>query len=943
MKIKGVCLASIVFALLFAYSCRMPDSIEIRVDGVDISVPLRAEINIATMLENVMPEAFNARLYDFVNHERGAQAFLVAFELDMLPSLNLSDYLDSITGQLDDYGNTGIEPIEADIKVPRIAWDPMEPTTFYFDMGELFETMENSLNTYSMPVTTTRIAVPSLVSGNTITISPLPPEMQNMPSFFVFAESGEANFDSVIVSDVNGYDNKILLGLELINASPSLPLGLEIILTGIRMVGENTRNIIGLPDSPQNAILNHLNGFSQTITIDISGEEIRRDDPPRFEFTGIEIEYNGPSVPGLSFDLRIRPQVSGIALRGATGLRIGEMTHPLPDSIANNIRMNATPGFLNAEIGIGELNMTAAPPPRRGGNETYGEGLQITNTIAISQAPIVLDGETFEGLNDNEPWVFGSENTMDLGGKIINGSPMVVNQGKSSLFITSDPNRGISFELFGNDYIHKRLPIIIGMDMNIYELTLARWEMSDDLIPIPEIMVDFTNMGDGTNVAEFVESITFEKIEFVLNLTELDQALDGRFAFAARSPKLGFFDHIEPEILERGDNNLVRSEPATLNVREDPNVEMEVAIVPVIDGTIREDARHIAFGPLVLDPVGETKLAMVAEISIDFVWEKAVVDLVYILGEYMGDNTALLSGGVPEEPIDLRGTLGDIMRGFTFADGSIDLTMYLDGPAELISQMEPKLSLHARSREVSDDPDSERSVLLFEQVITADDLAEFPDLSNFEGTQLPKGGFDIDIDKEFFDIIADMPEYLRLFYDIKLPATLVITPGMFDDHPGDDGSIRGVVIAKVAMEFEAKKGAYINIPLFENQNDLFGRTSLDGSLLGGNIDINIIRFRLDFDAPIFLGMVLHVDGGGLDIPDEMILFGRDGRVLDDGRGNLEIAITGSDLNIVRDRLIPPDIRIAHPGGAEVIRIPRNPLPTRITVSLSGGYALAFGD
>jgi len=583
------------------------------------------------------------------------------------------------------------------------------------------------------------------------------------------------------------------------------------------------------------------------------------------------------------------------------------------------------------------------PPPRLGGNQTYGDGLQVTNTIAINQAPVILDGETFEGLNDNQPWVFGSENNMDLSGKTINGSPMEINQDKSSLFITSNPDRGISFELFGDDYVYKKLPVIIEMEMNINELTLVRWELDDNLIPNPEIGIDFTGMSGGTNVAEFIESIVFEKIELALNLTELDRALDGKIAFTVYSPKLGFFHHLKPEILEYGTDNYIRSEPTTLHLREIEDIELEVAIIPVIDGEVREDVRYLTIGPLTLNTEGETELAMVAEISIDFVWEKAVVDLVYILGEYAGNGMALLSGGIPEEPIDLRNSLGEIMRGFTFAKDSIDISMYMDGPVELISQIAPKISLHAVSREISDDLDSERSILLLEKLITADDLTGVPDMSHFDGNQLPDGGFYMNIGKEFFDILADMPEYMRLFYDIKLPATITVTPDMFDDYAEYDSSIRAMIIAKIALEFEVKEGAYFNLPLLEDHDDLFGRTNPDDPLFGGHVDIYFIRFRMDFDDSVFKGMVLHVDGGGLDIPDEKILFGRDGLPLDDKRGNVEVVITGNDFSVMKSRLIPPNIRIVHPGEAEVIRIPRNPLPTRITVSVGGSYTLAFGE
>ncbi|MCL2192117.1 MAG: hypothetical protein FWB78_01820 [Treponema sp.] len=923
MKKMRVFAVSFAFVILLLYSCRMPNSVEIRTGNLELSVPLSATVNIAQLLrENLQEELDDIRVFDMVKYPGGAQAFLIAMELDMLPSFNPGDYLDYI-GDMDDMGNIGLDPIEANIVVPRIAWDTVEVNE-YFDMSGLFYTMEESLNKYSMP------EFPPITSSIPIPLYPgmqpgpltLPEGMRDI-SFFAFRDGdpGRANFDSVVISGENGGYNTIELELE--SAHP-LPPGLSITLPDIRMVGETSRLPIGFPHSTSIT----LNEFNQSgvARIDISGESIELRDPPKFLFGEILVEYTGSASLWFTPNITASLRVNQISLRGARGLRIGTLEHPLPEGIIENIELDVPTGFLNAEIGSGMFAIRVDTPSRAPEDDqtTYSEGLQIGIKLAISQKAKDLGDESFGGLVG--PWEFTSDtpfkfDELPLYKRRINGNNIVVDPIYSLLSVSSGPD-GISFELHGEHYENKMLPVTITMEMNIARLDTIRWELDNELIPIPEIELDFSDMG-GTDVTEFIERITFDRISAGLNISALDQALDGRIALEIYSPRLGF--DAPPYILSKGKNDISSTasvvSPLTLDISYNSIVNINVGLVPVIGGMARPDVRYLEIGPFYISGEDETELNLSAEVTLDFSWTKADINLTQLLDEHN------LSGGIPDEPINIREMLGDFMLGdFTFAENSLGIGLFLDGPIEIVNKINPSLTLIAYTGEGD-------GVNLFDGDIQIEGgFPSLPDDGIWEYPGLPPGGLQgVEVDK-FIDIFTSKPEALSFSYEVGLGQDGVITVerDMFDDV--EAGDIRALIVIKLALDFEVGKGAYFSLPLFEDEDDLLGRDEPGPLFDDIDLSINFLRIRLDFQESIFRGAVLHVDGG-TDIPDEDILFGRGGLAL--GGGNyVEISITGNDLNIIERRLIPPDIRIEFPEPTP-IRIPRNPLPIGFTVSVNG--------
>jgi len=930
MKKKYAFFASVALAVLLSHSCRMPEAVEIRTGNIEFNLPLGfRELDIASLIRNNLSEELgDVRIFDMVGHE-DAQTFMVAIELDVLPSFNPSDYLDNIG----DMGDAGFDPIEANIVVPKIAWDTVRVEE-YFQMDGLFYTMENSLNDDSMPrflITSPEIP---LVPGIPVPpILSLPSEMTEGINFFAFRDGNpaNANFQSVLISGVSdGFINTMELVLE---SRYPLPSGLSIMLTDIRIEGGTSGRPIGSPDF-QNIVLDESNQ-SRSAWINISGETIGINDPPRFSVGEIVVEYTGSVSSSFTPHITAELRLNQISLRGARGLRIGTLEHPMPEDIVEDKEMDVPTGFLNAEIGRGTFAITVEPLPYRPG-ETFAEGFHIDVELAVSQ---VVGGDDLDGLVG--PWIFNTDSPLDFAlrpieQRTINRNDIVISPDESILRVRASPN-GISFELYGEHYDNKTLPVTITMEMNIQSLDLIRWELDDELIPLPEIELDFKDM-DGTDVTEFIERITFDQIEVVLTITDLDHALDGSIALAVTSSLLGFDGEPTPP-LGKGENLISstasEATPHTLDLVAHPIVPVNVELVPVINGMPVPDGRFLEIGPLDIDGHEETKLNLSAEISLNFNWTRAFVNLDRLLGDEYN-----LSGGVPDEPINIRAMLGDIMYGFSFAKGSIDMRLFMDGPVDVVNEIKPTLILSAYTGE------EDEAVKIFSGDVQID--GGFPLLPDDTGVWrdpvLPTGGLqDINVE-EFVAMFARMPEALSFTYEVELgeAGNIYVTPGMFEDV--ESGEIRALIILKLALALQADAGATFNLPLFDDQDDLFGRSQLGDQLLGIDLDINALSFRMDFDDSIFRGARLLVDGGYDDpsILDGDILFGREGLALNDGGGYVEVRITNDHWGLIERRLIPPDIRIVYPNETTV-RIPRNPLPTRIGISVDGSYTMTFGN
>ncbi|MCL2270556.1 MAG: hypothetical protein FWC24_04350 [Treponema sp.] len=925
--------------------------------------------NIAAMLTDLVKDSFDGfEIYDMVHYE-DAQAFMISYQMDMTDSFNPDDYLDDIKGQmgsLDDLNPGGIDPIYPEpITIPKMTTGQISDTWFYFEMGSFFQNMEDQLNTTSAPKTEAQLSYPQNSSSMSV---PLPPALSNLPSFMVFKENNqtEANFESAFV-----HTGEIVLNVWL---EGNLDPNLEILLNDIEMKGKNSGYYIGTPKTLQKVQLNFGNNFSEQIVINLAEEEIIKDDPPQFSFSSITSNYSG-TLPGLvSFKLAMQPHISGITLRGARGLKLGEMDQNLPDEIIDSIKMEPVKDLLNAKIMQGEFRISTEFPPYEENEviqKTGCSGIRIEYELFIEQEPVVFQGEPFIGLTDR----FTDTNDT-LSGKFISGNSMSVNQSRSKLIIKTD-TEGATFKLFNDDGFDGRLPLTekvlpIKMDMglNIEELEVVRWKMKNDeagesIIPAIEVPpINFANIGNQD--ISFIKSITFEQIVLDLDFTVpsppplpptanhgtlqpgpgLPKALEKRLALKINCSDFGFND--TTKILQSG-SNFFTGEPAVLSINDETtgkakSVVFDITLIPVINGEPREDAQYMEFGPVVMSSE-DIKMNIYAESNIDFTWKEAAIDLKAAL-ESSGTDTGLLEGTFPEknkDPVNLS-TLGKYMTGITIGD-NIQAKMFMGGPRKLIETINPALAFSAEW-------ENENSEEMFNDSLTVYNTDELPKLSDlleeasggmvYAGTELPDGG--ITITGSFGNVLKDSPKELRFSYRMILPTEpITVYPDTFD-NAGGGGGIKAMILLVLPLELAVSEGACFSIPnsIFgdlDGSKDLFGRKSTDGERPDGpspftDININSLGIRIDFEQAFFSGAHLFMD-------KDNILFGDDGLNLSKGN-SLAITFTKEQRKKIDENMIYPDIRIMF-HEETTIKTSRNFMPTRIAIAASGSYRLNLDD
>jgi len=635
------------------------------------------------------------------------------------------------------------------------------------------------------------------------------------------------------------------------------------------------------------------------------------------------IEVNIP-VPDLSWSsggivvpLSDLPSLPLGNLPGAPPIRI-----PLPQQVTDAIEAASeawtlTGGFLNADVGLDSfVSLRATFRPAGFGQPVP---LSVSGRIAVSQDPAFLGGEIFDGLSESAPWAFQAGQPLHgLQGSKLNGNPIRVNPDvlESHLYLGLG---NIGQPLAGG-------VVIIEMEIGIGGLDLVRLDPQDNEdFSIEPIEVNFAAMhGHSMSVADFIQEITFGKTEMRVTFSELHPALDKTIELAVTSDVLGFDG--EPEYLTQETTFTGRGGTLDFDgIRVEAETENEIeAIIRVEVEFAPPNGRYFAIGPI--DIGGNGYLYANATIGFDFEWESAKINTAWI-------DEDLLGGSILDDPIDLEGTLGDLMSGFAFAADSLEIRMFLDGASGILRGASPTLTLNAVFDEFGTD-----TVPLFNEQIAEETLGAFPALPS--GTSwsggLPDGDGGLVANMGgFIDRINDgWPAYMRFFYEVAFGGdddTIRISPDMFAQD--ENGEVRIMVMMKLALDFNVRAGAHLSLPLFEDsEDDIFGRDHLGEPLFGNDsLDIRMLMLRLDFDDSIFHGTVLHLDANNRLFPN--------GLPLNDGtNGNLEVRIEGNDFDIIHAHLIPPDVRIVYSQDGNV-RITRDLLPTRIAMAVSGSYRL----
>ena len=942
MEKHRVFLAGTLIIALVAHACSMPSSMEIKTDNFRLSIPVKTvEFDIAAMLSGQLADSFpeGFEIYDMRDYT-DSQAFLVAYKMKVMDSFNPGDYLDDLDMDDDDIIPDSTEKIESTIEIPALSPVPVsKPVEIGLD--ELLGTIEDAINDISVDSDTVLV----IPNGDKYFLSD---EFPALPPLIAWDSSGN-NFTSVKVAS-----GTLDLSLELMpNSFGVQNVEIEIDISLMGGADGNT------PYNTDTVILNSGNSFKNNFSADLVGKEIFRDPLPRFQIHSIKTTNDG--VP-INPDLKMEAGASSIELRGVKGFELGEpivLDEDVLDTIAGAIDLKTPPQLLNTEIKDGSLTITTMlPDPYTIPGTTYCDGLVVEYTFCVKQEAVIFEGKIFNGLSGgDEFWKIVGEGTenIPLAGKLVSGSDVsiVKGTGKSQVTVNTLPG-GASFELYNGDYVEKALPVELCVDMEINELEVVRWKPEDDLFDIEDIEIDFTSMGGSTNLADFINSITFENITMGLDFTNpsdecgLPPALRDRLALKVSCPELGFINAIKVLNDKNGAPNPylneLESSWVTLDLKAHPQITVTLDILPVIGSDWKTNTySYMEFGPLVLGSDG-TEMDLYAEPSFGFNWAEAEIDMAGALEE---TDLEELSGRFPEkeeDAINLYENMGKYMRGVSLG-GNIETKIFFAGSHGLIDKMNPKMIFGAEwiERINLDDPDDEkhenwdsRDAELYRGSLTMYDLEKLPVLpDDLNGGRLPDGG--MPLEQTINDVIAAFPRELYFHYSLDMGESMIVTPDMFDNDEEDKG-LTVMFVMFVPLEFIVAEGGGFPLPDdifpvddYGNPKDLFGRDSPGGDSIFTNVNVKSLGIKIDFDDAFFRGAVLHLDGN--PIVEERLFPG--GMRLNNGN-SMEIVLDNNDWKIIRDNLIYPKMDIEFPQ-AQTIKIRRNFLPTRITIAASGSY------
>ena len=911
------------------------------------------------------------------------------------------------------------------ITIPKLTPDPIERLE-WFDMQTLFQSMQSWLNTTSVPPM--QIGMPAsvpIVGGvpYSITVPSFPPFL-----VFTDEVSPTQNFETVLVYEGfiylnvelrdpgNTLDSDITVtldGIVLKEEDPSVtPIGSI----------DKTTIILNSSNHFQDQAKIDLSGASISATEkpQFKMDSITIENAGSLKLVQFDIVLQ-PEVVGISLNgatgLQVGEMILDLPDEVVNAFTLGHV----PDEFLNAVIAD---GSVILQLELPPENPPADPslPPTVNSDSTYCEGVIIEYQIFLEQDPYqtpAIGGKVFEGLSPGigEPWIISSDSANSLNNKSINRNDLNVDRSSSKMVIKTDNvHGGMSFKLIDNDryhyeddafdaYFDKCLPIRVKANMEINELEVVRWKLEgsggDSVIPSPDIPeIDFGNLGetsagagDGKNVAAFVEYIVFEEIKLGIDFSYPDPLpspmhtndtsvsgdpglpveLRNRLAMKVSCPDLGLN---RTQFLTAGPIEYVSENPDTpgsTEIRFDLNdtlsnpkkLQVNVDLMPVIDGVPDPDAEYIELGPFTLGG-GDIRLNICATADISFKWKEALLHPKKALEDANPDSLDALSGTYPEKAedyIDLS-MMRQYLNGITYRTEHLDAKLFLAGPPKLINLLNLSLQFGAEYMErINLDDDNEDdpanwidkswndivggALLIYDPDNYGDALPSLPgpiiDTNGNEqwvypGTNLPTGTPDgLGLDTDFLQEIVKGPRDMRFTYEMVLPDDLLVTPDMFPDTE-TQSTIDVQFIMRLPLEFHADAGAEFALPddVIDKDKDLFGRETKNDPIFGdmdGKIDITKVAIKLDFSSqPFFAGTRLHIGG----YPDGVTkLFGPNGINLVSGN-SLAITFSKRDWDIINGDLILPDIKLVYPQARD-FSIPRNFKPTHITIEATGSY------
>jgi hypothetical protein len=881
MKKLAIVLSTAALAVLTlgVYSCTftLPQAVELRAEP-SLSLPVNSDaFNLSKMLSDVIKDPFEGidglKLYDWTTRT-DAQTYLVHYPL-ISENLDLGEYFDEIKNSEDLFEDL---QINQSIDIPDLGVD-IEPQEIQIPVQDIFGDFEdqiaNNLKTYTGSI--------NAVSDGGIAFKDYAVEDP-----IEFDEFDSATFSS----------GKLVVDFTVTNTVTNADITIQL----LKIIGSDSNEIELKGAAPVQLGVGHPTG---SFEVDLAGVTL----PGSFTLV-VNYEDNTTGLgPGgkETINLKMEPSIIDLAISRIEGLNFNfeyafdPMNFPLD-----------LPSYIKyAEIGAGNLTLTALLPNGEGSNEINTDLSEVTviPNIAIYQGG--TGGIHLSSPDDSTPGVF----VYSLDGQTIN---------HEDLYIENEANKKVVLE--GNKIsltinpAEEEITVLLQTAFTIDSLA----EVQVDISELPgatglsqEINVPLTTLTD------FVKSISIHEIGARLTLTEVGiaglavQVSSSAFVMTPNTPQniplVPLTDPLTEEIVTF--TNSV--DPLTLVLNPDGGDPLEsitftVSIQPKNDPDI-----------LTLEDITPGKtLAITGTAEILFDWIAATIDISSLGGQSSFEGTFPGEGG---DPLDLS-AMNDYLDGFNFE--GIEAYIYMSAPEEFADLAVFSMELTALYGDTT-----EIDLISGNGEIVFGSLPVLPGPASEEkyiySAATAPAGYTFDISEGLTTILNNRDPF-RMKYKIDAGSGITITKAMIEDEDIDTTfAVEMIIVLPLSLTAgTASDGgkAKIVIPdLFEDKagQDLLGRDDDaygEGSFFGM---ITSLEFEIGLTDAVFNGGRIHIsDSPKLEFP----LSGT----------SLGFNLTEAQMKQVNAGPLIPNIYIEFDKDGE-LKIPRNLGATRISFSADINY------
>jgi hypothetical protein len=431
-----------------------------------------------------------------------------------------------------------------------------------------------------------------------------------------------------------------------------------------------------------------------------------------------------------------------------------------------------------------------------------------------------------------------------------------------------------------------------------------------------------------TDIAEYINWIDFDKCEvdgkgeptegIGINIHLDDINIDG-LKMAITCSELFFSDEAKP--LKKGNNIFGNESYKKLTLASASDLTFNIKL----SSDSSSDENVLQFKNL---RTGQT-LNIIGEADFFLKWKSAEVN-VASFSSFTGSGFGGTFPDKDEDPINLS-SLTEYFEGLNFT--KMEAALYLSG-LEMVEDLNMSIEATYKNADgvsqppvhiIGNDPGDTLKILKKNIVITD----HLDGNGSYNNEQLPYEGANY---FNFKTILNDRPEDLVFQYTLELPSKIVVTSDKSYNNASEPHDIYATIMLLLHLELTAGEGGgRIKFPdMFdEDQADLFGRETPEENSIFTSLNVNYIKFDVDFTSPLFTGGKLFIEKDNETY--KPILF-PEGIPLDGSK--MSFNIRNKELDLIRNNLISPDFRMEFDQGGK-ITIPRNIGVTSVKIEAKG--------